>query len=62
MAKTEAGLDRYQVRRRDAWYRHATLAVLAHAHLAVTAATAPKALAAALSRSRSAGSAVSWPT
>ena len=53
-AKNEAGLDHYQVRRYDAWYRHATLAVLAHAYLAVTAATAPKALAAASSRSRSA--------
>jgi len=61
-AKNEAGLDHYQVRRYDAWYRHATLAVLAHAYLAVTAATAPKALAAASSRSRSARSAVSWHT
>jgi len=61
-AKNETGLDHYQVRRYDAWYRHATLAVLAHAYLAVTAATAPKALAAASSRSRSARSAVSWHT
>jgi SRSO17 transposase len=61
-AKNEAGLDHYQVRRYDAWYRHATLAMLAHAYLAVTAATAPKALAAASSRSRSARSAVSWHT
>jgi SRSO17 transposase len=61
-AKNEAGLDHYQVRRYDAWYRHATLAVLAHAYLAVTAATAPKALAAASSRSRSRRSAVSWHT
>jgi SRSO17 transposase len=61
-AKNEAGLDHYQVRRYDAWYRHATPAVLAHAYLAVTAATAPKALAAASSRSRSARSAVSWHT
>ena len=61
-AKTETGLDQYQVRRYDAWYRHATLAMLAHAYLAVTAATAPKALAAASSRSRSARSAVSWHT
>ena len=36
-----------QVRRYDAWYRHITLAMLAHAYLCVTAATAPKALAAA---------------
>jgi len=61
-AKTETGLDQYQVRRYDAWYRHVTLAMLAHAYLAVTAATAPKALAAASSRSRSARSAVSWHT
>jgi SRSO17 transposase len=61
-AKNETGLDHYQVRRYDAWYRHATLAVLAHAYLAVTASNAPKALAAASSRSRSARSAVSWHT
>src|SRR5215472_7963044 len=61
-AKNEAGLDQYQVRRDDAWYRHITLAMLAHAYLAVTAATAPKVLAAASSRSRSARSAVSWHT
>ena len=61
-AKNKAGLDHYQVRRYDAWYRHATLAVLAHAYLAVTAANAPKALAAASSRSRSRRSAVSWHT
>jgi SRSO17 transposase len=61
-AKTETGLDQYQVRRYDAWYRHITLAMLAHAYLAVTAATTPKALAAASSRSRSARSAVSWHT
>ena len=61
-AKNETGLDHYQVRRYDAWYRHATLAMLAHAYLAVTAANSPKALAAALSRSRSARSAVSWHT
>jgi len=61
-AKNETGLDQYQVRRYDAWYRHVTLAMLAHAYLSVTAATAPKALAAASSRSRSARSAVSWHT
>jgi SRSO17 transposase len=61
-AKNETGLDHYQVRRYRAWYRHITLAMLAHAYLAVTAATAPKALAAASSRSRSARSAVSWHT
>ena len=36
-AKGEAGLDHYQVRRYRAWYRHATLSMLAHAFLAVTA-------------------------
>jgi len=41
-AKTETGLDQYQVRRYDAWYRHITLAILAHAYLSVTAATARK--------------------
>jgi SRSO17 transposase len=61
-AKNETGLDQYQVRRYDAWYRHVTLAMLAHAYLAVTAANSPKALAAALSRSHSARSAVSWHT
>jgi SRSO17 transposase len=61
-AKNETGLDHGQVRRYDAWYRHITLAILAHAYLAVTAARAPKALAAASSQSRSARSAVSWHT
>ena len=41
-AKNEVGLDHYQVRRYDAWYRHITLAMLAHTYLAVTAAIAPK--------------------
>ncbi len=58
-AKTEVGLDQYQVRRYDAWYRHITLALLAHTYLAVTAAIAPKDLIAASSRSPSAKSAVS---
>ena len=61
-AKNETGLDHYQVRLIDAWCRHVTLAMLAHAYLAVTAATAPKTLAAASSRSRSARSAASWHT
>jgi SRSO17 transposase len=61
-AKTEVGLDQYQVRRYDAWYRHITLALLAHAYLSVTAAISPKDLAAASSRSPSARSAVSWHT
>jgi hypothetical protein len=36
-AKNETGLDHYQVRKYRAWYRHATLSMLAHAFLAVTA-------------------------
>lgn len=37
-AKGEVGLDQYEVRRYDAWYRHITLALLAHAYLAVVRA------------------------
>ncbi len=37
--KGEVGLDHYEVRRYQAWYRHITLAMLAHAFLAVTRAT-----------------------
>ena len=40
-AKNEVGLDHYQVRLWHAWYRHVTLAMLAHAWLAVTAASTP---------------------
>jgi SRSO17 transposase len=39
-AKGQVGMDEYQVRRYDAWYRHITLAMWAHAFLAVTAQTA----------------------
>ncbi|MBO0884276.1 MAG: IS701 family transposase [Mycobacterium sp.] len=38
-AKNETGLDHYQVRRYDAWYRHITLSMLAASFLAVTAHT-----------------------
>jgi SRSO17 transposase len=38
--KNEAALDHYQVRKHLTWYRHATLAMAAHAWLAVTAARA----------------------
>jgi hypothetical protein len=41
-AKGEVGLDHYQVRRYDAWYRHITLAMLAHAYLTVTRARTTK--------------------
>lgn len=36
-AKKECGLDQYEVRRYVGWYRHITLAMLAHAFLAVLA-------------------------
>jgi SRSO17 transposase len=44
-AKGEVGLDQYEVRRWEAWHRHVTLALLAHAYLEVTrlAAAAPPA-------------------
>jgi len=37
-AKGEVGLDQYEVRRWDGWYRHITLCLLAHAFLAVVRA------------------------
>jgi SRSO17 transposase len=40
-AKGEVGLDQYEVRRWDGWYRHVTLGLLAHAFLAATRAEAP---------------------
>jgi SRSO17 transposase len=39
-AKGEVGLDQYEVRRWDGWYRHMTLCLLAHAFLEVTRAAA----------------------
>ncbi|MET7951636.1 IS701 family transposase [Micromonospora sp. NPDC005324] len=64
-AKTEVGLDHYQVRRYDAWYRHITLVLCAHAYLAVTAAQAkigaPNPMMASF-LSPSARSDVSWHT
>src|SRR5688572_29444380 len=41
-AKNEAGLASYQVRDYTAWYRHITLAMLAHGYLSATRATAEK--------------------
>jgi SRSO17 transposase len=38
-AKVQCGLDHYQVRRWEGWYRHVTLAMLAYAFVAVTAAS-----------------------
>jgi SRSO17 transposase len=35
-AKGAVGLDHYEVRKWTAWYRHVTLALLAHASLEVT--------------------------
>lgn len=39
-AKNEVGLDQYEVRRWEAWYRYITLALLAHAYLTVLRARA----------------------
>ena len=39
-AKDLVGLDQYEVRRWHPWYRHITLALLAHAYLEVTRAHA----------------------
>jgi hypothetical protein len=39
-AKGDAGLDHYEVRRYDAWYRHVTLSLLAAAFLTVQRAAA----------------------
>jgi SRSO17 transposase len=39
-AKGEVGLDQYEVRGWTGWHRHVTLALLAHAYLAVTRAAA----------------------
>jgi SRSO17 transposase len=39
-AKGEVGLDHYEVRSWDGWYRHITLAMLAHAYLTVVRARA----------------------
>ena len=41
-AKQEVGLDQYEVRKWDAWYRFITLALFAHAFLAVQRAQAKK--------------------
>lgn len=65
-AKTEVGLDHYQVRRYDAWYRHITLVLCAHAYLAVTAAHAKRGNLNLIMNTScptaSARSAVSWHT
>ena len=66
-AKGDVGLDQYQVRRWDGWYRHITLAMLAHAFLTITAATTnekggPTGRSRTSSRSPSPKSAASWHT
>jgi SRSO17 transposase len=45
-AKGEVGLDQYEVRRHDAWYRHITLALLTHAYHAYLEVTRLRTLAA----------------
>lgn len=47
-AKGEVGLDHYEVRSWDGWHRHVSLALLAHAFLAVTKATSDAAHLAAV--------------
>ena len=39
-ARGDVGLDQYEVRKWDGWYRHITLALLAHAMLMVIRARA----------------------
>jgi SRSO17 transposase len=41
-AKGDVGLDQYEVRHWQSWYRHVTLALLAHAFLAVSRARVPE--------------------
>jgi SRSO17 transposase len=43
-AKGEVGLDHYEVRRWEAWHRHVTLCLLAHAYLEITRAEANEAV------------------
>ncbi|MFE6456587.1 IS701 family transposase [Streptomyces cinereoruber] len=65
-AKNECGLDQYEVRRYMGWYRHITLAMLAHAVLTALAAQAREAAKGAAetdqpsSRSPWQGSDASW--
>ena len=53
-AKGEVGLDQYEVRSWTGWHRHITLAMLAHAYLAVLRCTAGGEKRRARSQSRSA--------
>jgi SRSO17 transposase len=58
-AKGDVGLDQYEVRRWDAWHRHVTLCLLAHAYLEVTRAEANAATAAAAAEK---GGSMRWIT
>jgi hypothetical protein len=60
-AKNETGLDHYQVRKHIAWYRHITLAMVAHAHLAFLTAAPPPGPAAGTSEAE-AGLATQGPS
>ncbi|WP_412775252.1 IS701 family transposase [Streptomyces violaceus] len=55
-AKNECGLDQYEVRRYVGWYRHITLAMLAHAFLAAVTAQEGEKGAALVRRLRSSNS------
>jgi SRSO17 transposase len=55
-AKNECGLDQYEVRRYVSWYRHITLAMLAHAFLAAMTAREAEKGAAPVRRTRSSSS------
>jgi len=53
-AKGEVGLDQYEVRSWTGWHRHVTLAMLAHAYLAVVRKAAVRGRGAARPRRRAA--------
>jgi SRSO17 transposase len=55
-AKGEVGLDQYEVRSWPGWYRHITLALLAHAYLTVVGAQARPAQAATEKKGQETGS------
>lgn len=66
-AKGEVGLDQYEVRSWHGWYRHITLALLAHAYLTATRAAAARreeekkrVLAATAARRKRLGHRVRW--
>jgi SRSO17 transposase len=57
-AKGEVGLDQYEVRSWPGWYRHLTLALLAHASLTVTRA---RVVAGPRAQKKPGGSRLDWP-